>query len=879
MKKIYRFFIKRLNYKFTFFISIIIIGLQMANAFILIDAKEREIKEDIRNNAVFFTRLTTEKIVEYYKRYHESGYHKLCSLTVELMLLNKEIKEIYIIKTNGDILFHQKEPIEFKKEFYQNQKIGAELIPRLESAEMSEEQIEINGQPHIDIVNPYFEQWGKHPLSVRFIFDYRTLKPKIAKMQRQIFTVSLISIVLGIGLTFFFIGRITGPIKNLVDVVRIISQGDLQQEIAVKSSDEIGELTVSFDLMRRNLKDSFTNLEEKISERTNELQIAQEAAEAANRAKSSFLANMSHEIRTPMNAVIGFAEVTLSDSTLSSETRRHVKTILSSARSLLSILNDILDVSKLDSGKFALETVCFHLPNTLADALRTLEHRAAEKNLELRSEYDPSLPVRFMGDPTRLRQVILNLAGNAIKFTKKGYVSVSVRAGDQPEMLCFEVRDTGIGMTPEQMELVFEPFSQADISTSRRFGGTGLGTTISKQIVNLMGGEIWFESEKDRGSVFRFTSRLPVGSVADGCLYEEGEVIAKGYVSPRLFRVLLAEDIEANATLIMIRSKQQGHAVEWVKNGVEAVSAFQKGLYDIILMDIMMPEMDGLEAAREIRESEKSKGGHIPILALTASVMREEQVKCLAAGMDAIAAKPVDFDEMFAAMEKLIPQNRGIANQKSGIPDEQQSPPSDPRFPICEPKLVDMRKGLLTWQDEDLYKKALLSFSHNYETAAETIRSLLEKGDRDGAYRTAHAIKGIAGNLSVTEVFRIASELNAGIMEKPIDDLIPVTESLAAALKTVIFYLRQIAENAGQTADRGIVKQASDVSVPKNLFRKLLTSFEEYNPKAAEPILEELSRFLSSQQLEPIRRELERFDFDKAREETSNLAKKNQYRI
>ncbi len=249
-----------------------------------------------------------------------------------------------------------------------------------------------------------------------------------------------------------------------------------------------------------------------------------------------------------MNAILGFSEVVLQDTQLSTETERHVRTLYSAAKSLLTIINDILDVSKLESGKFALETVCFHLPNALADALRTVEHRAAEKNLTITIEYDVHLPIRFMGDPTRLRQVVLNLVGNAIKFTPEGNITLRVKPGDKPDMLQFSVCDQGIGMTPEQVSTVFEPFSQADASTTRRFGGTGLGTTISKQIVDLMDGEIWVDSTFGAGSSFHFTAHLPEATVTDGCLYEHDSRIADGYVSPRLFRILLAEDVEANAT-------------------------------------------------------------------------------------------------------------------------------------------------------------------------------------------------------------------------------------------------------------------------------------------------------------------------------------------
>ena len=231
--------------------------------------------------------------------------------------------------------------------------------------------------------------------------------------------------------------------------------------------------------------------------------------------------------------------------------------------------------------------------------MRTVEQQAAEKGLSIQIEYDPALPMRFMGDPSRLRQVVLNLVGNAIKFTDSGGITFRVQDGEEADQLHFSIADTGIGMSPEQAGKVFDSFSQADSSTTRRFGGTGLGTTISLQIVELMGGKIWVESEQGKGSIFHFTGRMPEAENIDGCLYEAVSSVMEEYVSPRLFRVLVAEDIEENATLVTLRLGQQGHEVLWVKNGLEAVEAFRTGQHDLILMDVMMPEQIGRASCRE----------------------------------------------------------------------------------------------------------------------------------------------------------------------------------------------------------------------------------------------------------------------------------------
>ncbi len=327
-----------------------------------------------------------------------------------------------------------------------------------------------------------------------------------------------------------------------------------------------------------------------------ELKLAKELAEQAAKARTAFLANMSHEIRTPMNAIIGFSELVQQSKELNSDTKEYMDIIVSSSKSLLTLINDILDVSKLDSGQYSLDMVSFNLPNALADAMKMMEFRATEKGLKLVVTYDSSLPHRFVGDPHRLRQVLVNLVGNSIKFTERGLISVNVNKGSEVDELLFEISDTGTGMSPEQLSAVFEPFSQADSSISRRFGGTGLGTTICKQIIELMNGRIWAESQEGTGTQFHFTCRLPVADSGAECLYEGEVQSVDDYISPRAFHILVAEDIPENATLVILRLERQGHTVSWAKNGVEALELFENHHFDLVLMDVMMPEMDGLEA-------------------------------------------------------------------------------------------------------------------------------------------------------------------------------------------------------------------------------------------------------------------------------------------
>ncbi|HEU5458199.1 MAG TPA: PAS domain S-box protein [Terracidiphilus sp.] len=600
-----------------------------------------------------------------------------------------------------------------------------------------------------------------------------------------------------------------------------------------------------------------------------QLKQAKEDAEAGLRTKAAFIANMSHEIRTPMNAILGFAEVVLKDGALTPDSRQHVQVILNSARSLLGLINDVLDTSKLESGKFALEVVPFHLPNALTETLRLVEHRAAEKGLELVFRYDAALPQRVVGDPTRIRQVVLNLLGNAVKFTDRGQVVLSVEPEDERERIHLAVSDTGIGMTEEQVRRLFRPFSQADASTTRRFGGTGLGTAISKQIIELMDGRIWATSRPGEGSVFHVSMRLAEAAETDICLYEGENSSAYGYTSPRVFRVLLAEDMEENAVLAMLRLREQGHEVEWVRNGIEAIAAMESFVPDIVLMDVMMPQMDGLEATRRIRALEDRKGERTPILALTASLMREDFDRCKAADMDGVEGKPIDFNRLLAHMEMIVPARAGQLNNAR----KQQFGGGTGWNWRWLAEVADYQAALRVWRQEGTYLRALESFAERHRHDADDLERMLAEGKEDSASarRLTHGLKGVAGNLYLTEVARLAEQVDAALKNDETEEARQTLPGLSAAMEKVAERVSEVARKATQAPSAA---GSRDPETALELLKDLRAALADLDIERAEPLVNRLAEFLPASEIAPIQREIESFDFEEASERSMALAGK-----
>ncbi len=560
---------------------------------------------------------------------------------------------------------------------------------------------------------------------------------------------------------------IAEPILALADVARLIAEKKDYSCRAIKQSqDEVGLLTDAFNQMlgeielgQNSLRSAHEELEQRVEKRTEqlrqandalvknetELQHAKNAAESANHAKSDFLANMSHEIRTPMAAVLGYADRMLEPDQQPSDRLDCVNTIRRNAEHLLAVINDILDLSKIEAGEMVTETISCSPCRIICDLTSVMRVKAGEKHLQLEMKIDGSIPRQIQSDPTRLRQILINLIGNAVKFTEAGWVRLVIRltGADTPDPhLCFEVTDSGIGMSPEQLSCLFKPFAQADTSTTRRFGGTGLGLWISKRFAEMLGGQLTVESAVGRGS--QFLVRIPTGSLAGIPLIErctesmdDSESTHQPQGAHRLHgRILLVDDGPENRDLLSYYLRQAGADVTFAENGLLAVekalaSLSAKTPFDLIFMDMQMPEMDGYAATAKLR----SKGYTGPIVALTAHAMATDRDKCLMSGCTDYLSKPARKPQLLEMATRFLRLT--------------------PTLPIIKSNV-----------DDEAVRMFLATFVAELPIEVTRLKNLLQENDLAHLRDIAHRLKGSGGLYGFESITTTASILEAGLKQQ-----------------------------------------------------------------------------------------------------------------
>ncbi|MEJ2762715.1 ATP-binding protein [Photobacterium sp. MCCC 1A19761] len=482
-----------------------------------------------------------------------------------------------------------------------------------------------------------------------------------------------------------------------------------------------------------------------------DLHHAKEQAIEAAQVKSTFLANMSHEIRTPMNAILGFTEL-LMNTPLNELQKKNLGIVRSSAKSLLALLNDILDSAKLESGSTELEMRDFSLHQVCDQVIATLSLAARKKGLRLSLNYAPQLNEFFRGDPLRIQQVILNLLSNAVKFTERGHVTLWVRQATSGKGVIIDVEDSGIGISTDRLEKIFAPFSQADSSMTRRFGGTGLGTTISRQLVELMGGNISVTSTVGEGTTFRVTLPLNTGKPVEGNIYGDEEIRL-----PPL-HILVADDVPQNLELLTAMLESRGHTLVTASNGRQAVEHFSRQPFDLVLMDVQMPDMNGHEACQAIRRYETQQGlSPTPVIALTASVMEQDKRQAEAAGMDGFTCKPISVIELTGEIARVL--GRQAASQHM-YPELRKN---DLQLPI------DYEMGRTLWGSTQKHLKAIRRFMDS-EGAEDRLTPAFAQSPQ-AAIAPAHRLKGVAGNLCLPQLARCAGSIEALLKQEDVAEI------------------------------------------------------------------------------------------------------------
>ncbi|CAN2048158.1 two-component system, sensor histidine kinase and response regulator [Candidatus Magnetomoraceae bacterium gMMP-1] len=511
-----------------------------------------------------------------------------------------------------------------------------------------------------------------------------------------------------------------------------------------------------------SLKSSFQLIDEIEKRKKTELALEKEKKRSAklqnaNKAKSEFLANMSHDIRTPMNGIIGITDM-LFRTPLNEKQKKYLTTINDSANALLEIINDILDISKIEAGMLILKNISFNLFNMIENQAQLLTASAMNKDIEIIVNYPSEAPKIVIGDPTRVRQVLVNLMGNAIKFTEKGHVIVSVDYNDVNEFI-ITIEDTGIGIPEDKIENIFEKFSQADSSTTRQYNGTGLGLTISKKLIEKIGGSIGVTSQVDKGSKFYFTLPLKLGT-EESISSDSEQIIYENDTIKFSAKILLVEDNEVNLIVAVDMLELMGCMVEIANNGKQAIEKIETNYYDLVFMDCQMPVMDGYEAARTIRSLEKSEkinAKHIPIIAMTANTMQGDREKCIEAGMDDHIAKPVHYEIIEAMLLKYLSNEKNQA-LKDNI--DQVVNKNDIEIDINEFPILDNKHGLkFTDGKTNLLKKAVKTVIDRAPKMIGIFNDAFTKKINKPAIYQAYSLKNSAATIGAKRLEKIADRM------------------------------------------------------------------------------------------------------------------------